>query len=80
MTVIEDLNTLEKQGIYDRLVKKGVIPLKVNQYLEMYNYYNKMLVKHKKEKSAKIMATKDTCAEFQCCRMTVDRAIKFIEA
>jgi hypothetical protein len=77
--ILEDIKELKETGLYSRLLKSGIIPLKVNYYYEMYNYYTIRLIVNAKENDTIMRSTMDTSVAFKCSEMTVYRAIKFIE-
>jgi DNA invertase Pin-like site-specific DNA recombinase len=76
--VLEDLNKLKEMGLYSRLLKNGVIPIKVNYYLEIYNYYSIRLIINDGLNDTKVQSKIDTSIAFKCSEMTVHRAIKYI--
>ena len=74
--IVEKLQTLKDMGLYSELVKAGVIPIKVNYFLEIYNYYNVRIVVNE----GKIMQSlTDTSMAFKCSESTVKRAIKLMQ-
>lgn len=74
--IVEKLNKLKDLGLFCELVKAGVIPIKVNYFLEIYNYYNVRIIVNE----GKIMQSlTDTSMAFKCSESTVKRAIKLMQ-
>jgi len=74
--IVEKLQKLKDLGLYSELVKAGVIPIKVNYHLEIYNHYNIRIIVNK----GKIMQSlTDTSMAFKCSESTVKRAIKLMK-
>lgn len=74
--MIEKLKTLKDMGLYSELVKAGIIPIKVNYFLEISIYYNKMLILNE---GKKMQSLTDTSEAFKCSESTVKRAIKLMK-
>lgn len=77
--ILEDLNTLKETGIYARLVKSGVIPLKVNYYYEMNTLYNTKLILNASMKNCIMQSITDVAVSFNCSENSVRNAIKFMK-
>ncbi len=74
--IVEKLNKLKDLGLFCELVKAGVIPIKVNYFLEIYNYYNVRIIVNE----GKVMQSlTDTSMAFKCSESTVKRAIKLMK-
>lgn len=72
----QQIQYLKDLGVYNDLVKVGVIPIKVNYFFEMYNYYNVRLVVNG---GLKMQSLTDTSEAFKCSESTVKRAIKLMK-
>jgi len=76
MTNKEILQQVNETGLYRCLVKQGIIPLKVNYYLEMYQLYQTKMVINNNQK---LQAITDVSDAFKCCERSVWNAIYFME-
>lgn len=74
--ISQQIQYLKELGVYNDLVKVGVIPIKVNYFFEMYNYYNVRLVVNN---GLKMQSLTDTSMAFKCSESTVKRAIKLMK-
>lgn len=76
MKLPEELEKLKANGVYADFVKAGVIPLKINYFLEIYNYYCVRIIVNEN----KVMQSlTDTSMAFKCSESTVKRAIKLMK-
>ena len=74
--ISQQIQYLKDLGVYNDLVKVGVIPIKVNYFFEIYNYYNVRIIVN----DGKIMQSlTDTSMAFKCSESTVKRAIKLMQ-
>ncbi len=70
---------LEKESnLYSELVKAGIIPISVNCWLEMYNYFQIQLIVFKEYDDQKSRAYTETSEAFKVSEMTIRRAVKFM--
>lgn len=74
--ISQQIQYLKDLGVYNDLVKVGVIPIKVNYFFEMFNYYNVRLVVNN---GLKMQSLTDTSMAFKCSESTVKRAIKIMK-
>lgn len=74
--ISQQIQYLKDLGVYNDLVKVGVIPIKVNYFFEMFNYYNVRLVVNN---GLKMQSLTDTSDAFKCSESTVKRAIKLMQ-
>lgn len=74
--ISQQIQYLKELGVYNDLVKVGVIPIKVNYFFEMFNYYNVRLVVNN---GLKMQSLTDTSEAFKCSESTVKRAIKLMK-
>jgi len=74
--ISQQIKYLKDLGVYNDLVKVGVIPIKVNYFFEIYNYYNVRLVVNK---GLVMQSLTDTSDAFKCSESTVKRAIKMMK-
>lgn len=74
--ISQKIQYLKDLGVYNDLVKVGVIPIKVNYFFEMFNYYNVRLVVNN---GLKMQSLTDTSMAFKCSESTVKRAIKIMK-
>ncbi len=74
--ISQQIKYLKDLGVYNDLVKVGVIPIKVNYFFEIYNYYNVRLVVNK---GLVMQSLTDTSMAFKCSESTVKRAIKMMK-
>jgi len=77
---VEQIRDLKRRGLYDSLVKKGVISLSVNYWFEIYNYYQTRLTVNAEFSNAKTRSFEETEEAFDCSEMTIRRSIKFMES
>lgn len=64
--------------LYDELVKEGIIPISVNCWMEMYNYFNIRMIVNKEFKDCKARSYTESSEEFNVSEMTIRRAVKFM--
>lgn len=74
--ISQQIQYLKDLGVYNDLVKVGVIPIKVNYFFEMFTYYNVRLVVNN---GLKMQSLTDTSMAFKCSESTVKRAIKMMK-
>lgn len=74
--IVEKLNKLKDLGLFCELVKAGIIPIKVNYFLEIYNYYQVRLILNN---GLVMQSLTDTSMAFKCSESTVKRAIKMMK-
>lgn len=74
--ISQQIQYLKDLGVYNDLVNVGVIPIKVNYFFEMFNYYNVRLVVNN---GLKMQSLTDTSMAFKCSESTVKRAIKLMQ-
>lgn len=74
--ISQQIQYLKDLGVYNDLVKVGVIPIKVNYFFEIFNYYNVRLVVNN---GLKMQSLTDTSDAFKCSESTVKRAIKIMQ-
>jgi len=76
MTVLEQINTLKASGIYNKLLRSGVISLKVDFYYEMYKAYQQRLTEKGVSRRDAIFIVSE---DFKVCEGTVYNAVKFMK-
>lgn len=74
--ISQQIQYLKELGVYNDLVKVGVIPIKVNYFFEIFKYYNVRLVVNN---GLKMQSLTDTSEAFKCSESTVKRAIKLMK-
>jgi hypothetical protein len=79
MTVLKQLNKLKELNLYSDLVKKGIVPVSVNSSFEIYNYFKIRLTVNEEFSDCKSRSYTEASEEFNCCEMTVRRAVNFME-
>jgi len=79
MSVVRELKNLKELNLYSGLLKKGIISLSVNLSFEIYNYFQIRMIVNKEFKNTKTLSLNETSERFDCCEMTVRRAITFME-
>ena len=77
---VEQINDLKRMGLYDSLVKKGVISLSVNYWFEIYNYYKTRLTVNAEFDNSITRSIQETEEAFNCSEMTIRRSIKLMES
>jgi len=80
LTTIEELQNLKDVGLYDRLMKKGIISLSVNLALEIHNFFQVQLIVNQEFSDPKFRSYQDTQLAFNCSEMTVRRSIKLMNS
>ena len=78
--IIDNLNKLKTDGIYKVLVNSGVIPIKVNYYMDLYNDYNVRLIVNEKRSDTIMQSITDVSQKFGCSELTVRNAIKMMKS
>ncbi len=73
--ILDEINELEKSGKLKRLIKGGVIPLKVLVYRDIYFEYRKNLEIYNSSMDALVI----TCDEMKVKENTVYRAKNMME-
>lgn len=73
--ILDEINELEKSGKLKRLIKGGVIPLKVLVYRDIYFEYRKNLEVYNSRMDALVI----TCDEMKVKENTVYRAKNMME-
>ena len=71
--ILDEINELEKSGKLKRLIKGGIIPLKVLVYRDIYFEYRKNLEVYNSRMDALVI----TCDEMKVKENTVYRAKKY---
>lgn len=76
--LIQELNETGKLNLF---IRKGLIPLSVLDYKNIYEYYNEQVIrlKNKGVKKYKMQALENTCIKFDCQNDKVYYAIKKME-
>ena len=75
----------EAQGIkdgctlYNELVKQGIIPISVNCWLEMYDYFNIRMIVNAEFKDCKSRSYSDAADKFKVSDMTIRRSVNFFK-
>jgi hypothetical protein len=80
LTTFEELQNLKEVGLYDRLMKKGIISLSVNLSLEIHNYFNTRMIVNQEFSNKKFRSYEETMEAFNCSEMTVRRSIKLMNS
>jgi len=80
LTVFDELQNLKQSGLYERLMKKGIISLSVNLALEIHNYFKVQLIVNEEYSDTKFRSYQDTQIAFNCSEMTVRRSIKLMQS
>lgn len=75
----ELLNKLKAEGVYPCLMKKGIIPLKVNLYFEINNLYKVQLVVNEKLNDCIMQSLTDVSISFNCHENTVRNAVNMMK-
>lgn len=78
MTRKDQINKLKDSGLYPGLVNSGIIPIKVNFYSEVYDYYSIRLIVNKDFSDTIIRSKTETSETFRCSEITVHRAVKYM--
>lgn len=78
MTTLELIEQLKENDLYTPAIRKGIIPLKVSHYDDLYNYFNVRMVVNKNKTNPIVLSEQETSVKFDCSEMTVHRAIKFM--
>lgn len=79
MLAAEQISNLKNQGLYDGLVKAGIISVSINYWYEIYNYYQTRLTVNAEFDNSKTRSFEETEEAFDCSEMTIRRSIKFME-
>jgi hypothetical protein len=64
--------------LYNELVNAGIIPISINCWLEMYNYFNIRMTVNAEFKDCKARSYTETSEQFAVSEMTIRRAVKYI--
>lgn len=80
MIRFEQIQNLKDQGLYDGLVKSGIISTSVNYWFEIYNFYKTKLTVYSELSNTKTLAYQETEDAFGCSEDTVRRSIKYMES
>jgi hypothetical protein len=75
MTNLEIVESLKKHNLYFELIKKGVISLKIDYYLQMRNAF----VEYQKKGFGKMDSVTFVAMDFKVCENTVQNAVKYFK-
>jgi len=64
--------------LYNELVKQGIIPISVNCWMEMYEYFNIRMVVNAEYKDSKARSYTESSERFKVSEMTIRRAVTFM--
>ena len=73
--MIEQLNALFESGLYAKMLKAGLMPVKISTYRDYYLYVDAQV---KTRKVSKTQAVKETAAFYNTEERSVWRALKAI--
>lgn len=74
MKVKEQIDFLKEEGLYNKMLKSGLLSLKVDLYYEIYKKYNEYL----KEDLPKMDCATFTAEDFKVSESTVFNALNFM--
>jgi hypothetical protein len=77
--MIEEIKELKELGIYSKLLRKGMLPSKINYHFEMYTQFQVRMIVNCGKKNCKTLSISETSDAFNCCERSVWNAIKTME-
>lgn len=76
MRIKEQIDFLKDEGVYNKMIRSGLLSLKVDLYYEIFNKYNK----YRKEGLSKMDCATFTAEDFKVSESTVFNALNFMKA
>lgn len=75
MTVKQQIDFLKEEGVYNRMIKSGLLSLKVDLYYEIFKKYNEYF----KQGFPKMDCATFTAEDFKVSESTVFNALNFMK-